>query len=1548
MAFDHTYEDLILEAQYVKPGEELAAFARAGDGNTYSRAIHWQSPEGNFYGQKRVVRDFEIRVVWDGQNYWQCNVPSGYVATVEDLPEDPQVFGRFWAVATGVDIKDRNGEQWEGPWKIYYYDVNTTSWKPVEWLWKIDNHASTPNPGVRRGAGHVVVFHDVTMMWDGLRWKRAHKHSNLLDDEKDRHVPEGFIAGVTELQGDHNQLLEDFFGYQETVASQFIDTTNYVNEQFDDVSDLLDELSANVDDFSSDLLLSLSESNSLALTVEGLLAESVELVTLGAELGIAPEDTGYQAALTALRNGVAPWINQAHYPLAITVADRVEIQRLITEVQSAKTALIEAVSNNQTYRVRDYTREEIAKVNTALTSVSETFDTLSSDLSITLAEANSLKVMMTTLWAESDFLLSEAADLGLTAYGNSYLIALIELDDELLVWTTQSTYPAAITLDDRGTLKHLFTEVKSKKAILDAALITAKDDLVTSYVSDQIDEVGVAIDALSEGIDKFSSDGYITLAEANGLKQVRDSAIKESDEFIVVATSLELTAEITAYQNAIDALVDELDSWVDNPPYPRAITPEDRANVKSLIDAVQSTKVTIINAIQGAQVTAGIDSVDFDISQFRTQYDGFIRGFTTELELVFVSDNELSLRPNYGEYDYLKVNEQNIAASKRTSVFAFTPVLNWTESTQTLSTTTLQPDRTTRPYYVYLADRSSGFLLRDYDYRGRLFCSDTTQSSNYLGDTGLGRNAILVGTIDTNNEAKFVNILSSSLISRTSDLKEVYREFSDFDLVFTNENTLTLELNYGCYGQIYIPESLYYIGQGRKVHTTSPRITINPDGSLQFVYTSASASTLYYVYMAGNLDIYNNNLQGSDGRPLQPGDYDYNADKDLRLWLFLSTQPPDNGRLGESYYGFWTRHVGQVMTDAKGKFVYSAGISAIRQATLNATHLDGLAEVAIYHDTIYEFKVIKKKGTSGILMVGGDAVLTYDPLDPIEDNREKVHKINIHDLSQVYDEDNVLSPLSDGPEVSTLVGQNLYVYMANSHDFWGAFANKLFVSTDAPIGGYISQNWPGNNARWVATVQLTPGALGAELVTNGAFSTSDNWTLGSGWEFNSDNSYMVHTSGTASLSQSISITEGQSYQVSYSLVECTSGSVAAHLGGTVGLSYSIAGTAVSNLVAGSSGLVELVPSENFTVSVDNISVRAISSGDFSGTYLRDGIGVITGVIEDSNVATNTTWSSNKLQSEFNKLRALVTASGTVDQQKQTGIPVRLEYLDTTHVRLVPTVDSPLVVFSDITSEMVIPNSGIDLTINGDTDTFYYVWLTPVGLEMNEDPPLAEYAKIMTRGEGSTKILVGYIGCSATNTIASNWNVFSLYGEPYREWSGNSINTNGASTSQTWIGAVTAPTTQFFGRSTGTSMFYGSFAWYMDGGGLGIPNYGWYYVNAFNSGNYTVTCPDRLDFVYSYYYDSENYEVLGAKLTYPPGGYATGYGWTGDDPNVKASVDLSVGVYAAVVNNSNVTLTNYNTSITHNAYVSPYNSNRWYQTYWSCNGNLVLCRPASDW
>jgi hypothetical protein len=81
MAFD---SGLVNQGSLFYYTEEGQTPPLVGDGVTYSRALGWQSPEGNFYGQERWVRDWPSPVVWNGLDYMTLE-PLGAVSSLAAL-----------------------------------------------------------------------------------------------------------------------------------------------------------------------------------------------------------------------------------------------------------------------------------------------------------------------------------------------------------------------------------------------------------------------------------------------------------------------------------------------------------------------------------------------------------------------------------------------------------------------------------------------------------------------------------------------------------------------------------------------------------------------------------------------------------------------------------------------------------------------------------------------------------------------------------------------------------------------------------------------------------------------------------------------------------------------------------------------------------------------------------------------------------------------------------------------------------------------------------------------------------------------------------------------------------------------------------------------------------------------------------------------------------------------------------------------------------------------------------------------------------------------
>lgn len=449
---------------------------------------------------------------------------------------------------------------------------------------------------------------------------------------------------------------------------------------------------------------------------------------------------------------------------------------------------------------------------------------------------------------------------------------------------------------------------------------------------------------------------------------------------------------------------------------------------------------------------------------------GFLDWLIPDVEVVFVNEYELVLEPVEGGTGAVFVGGELITASPDTAVFAETQALNLIGGV--LQTTDLQADT---EYWIYIANNKSvNYNLGNWDYRGRLFLSTTTPVDGYLG-TGIGLYARLAGRIQTTSETLFARELDISLLSNRSSLTHAFREFSDYVIEFIDQDTLRLQRLDGTYGQIFIPDSLRYVGFDYDITTSDDWVAWSESGETHVTLESTylAPSTRYYIYMAGKVDPFNfNEVNPDTGRPWTESDVgaedNYVSALDLRLKPFLSPQAPDHGRLSETWPGFYTRWIGQVSTDANSRFKNARDLSMIRQPTLDPTYFDGLAEITFVAMGENDFRVAKISSTSGIVNVGGEAVQTYD-----KDDSQNVHKASTSDIVQAYTEASPSDPLSDLNAVSTYTSQTLYLYLANSRSLWGDYANKLFFSTTAPTGGYLSQNWPGNQARWLADVRIS-------------------------------------------------------------------------------------------------------------------------------------------------------------------------------------------------------------------------------------------------------------------------------------------------------------------------------------------------------------------------------------------------------------------------------------------------------------------------------------------
>jgi hypothetical protein len=134
-------------------------------------------------------------------------------------------------------------------------------------------------------------------------------------------------------------------------------------------------------------------------------------------------------------------------------------------------------------------------------------------------------------------------------------------------------------------------------------------------------------------------------------------------------------------------------------------------------------------------------------------------------------------------------------------------------------------------------------------------------------------------------------------------------------------------------------------------------------------------------------------------------------------------------------------------------------------------------------------------------------------------------------------------------------------------------------------------------------------ALGREIVLNGGFDNTSNWS-GSSWTV--ENGGVTGASTTALLYQSSTpIVTGKSYQVTFTISSYTSGSVKPYIGGTQGTARSAVGTYTETVVAGSANTwIGINGTVAFIGVIDNVSVKQVTiptSTSFNGTEkLGDG------------------------------------------------------------------------------------------------------------------------------------------------------------------------------------------------------------------------------------------------------------------------------------------------------------------------------------------------------
>ncbi len=454
---------------------------------------------------------------------------------------------------------------------------------------------------------------------------------------------------------------------------------------------------------------------------------------------------------------------------------------------------------------------------------------------------------------------------------------------------------------------------------------------------------------------------------------------------------------------------------------------------------------------------------------------GFLQTFTPDARVEYFSATEIVLSPTGGGSGGVWVNGEIVPAQRSTTLFNTLSALVWDDIAQTLTAESIAADT---EYWIYLANNQDAtFNLGEWDFRGKLFLSRTDPYNNYLGRNGSGRNARLVGKIQTDSTAVneggpyFLRELDISIISRVVSLPETFREYSDFRVEYRDGDSVEMVRFDGAYGQIYVGGTLVYVGNGYVTNRTDPWIEWDAEAENPLIrHTDDLASSMdYYLYFSGPESLFNfNEINPATNAPWVSEDAGsegyYDPALDMRGIMFVSPQPPDHGVLSETWPGYCARYVGRISTDSAGQFRPSRAVSAIRSFHYSSSLFEGMAEVSLTRTDASTLTLIPKRGSGGAILVAGDEFYAG----------QTAYQLGLNQPLLGISAGHIVTDGS--PSASSLY----YVYLSSRFSVWQNIDNVdyrgvLFLSETAPVNGYLSDVWPGNTARNVGIVYLDSG-----------------------------------------------------------------------------------------------------------------------------------------------------------------------------------------------------------------------------------------------------------------------------------------------------------------------------------------------------------------------------------------------------------------------------------------------------------------------------------------
>lgn len=142
-----------------------------------------------------------------------------------------------------------------------------------------------------------------------------------------------------DVQTKHSVIINEIF----KVRSD--ENKNYTDEQSAYIQADIESVQSDVNDFASDGKITNIEANSLKISWGMIKSESLNIIDKAATLDIVEEKESYIGALSTLEVEMGKWIGQDSYPVAITLSQRMTLSGYLEDVQNAKTALLNAISD---------------------------------------------------------------------------------------------------------------------------------------------------------------------------------------------------------------------------------------------------------------------------------------------------------------------------------------------------------------------------------------------------------------------------------------------------------------------------------------------------------------------------------------------------------------------------------------------------------------------------------------------------------------------------------------------------------------------------------------------------------------------------------------------------------------------------------------------------------------------------------------------------------------------------------------------------------------------------------------------------------------------------------------------------------------------------------------------------------------------------------------------------------------------------------------------------------------------------------------------------